>query len=123
MNILEKNEMIAKAKQEVIDAAKYYENKAGRRVTFEYTLVKGVNDSKEDAKDLAGLLKGMLCHVNLIPLNEVKDTGLKTTEREKALEFQKTLESLGIPTTIRRELGDDIDAACGQLRKNKQGIK
>ena len=68
------------------------------------------------AKALAGLLKGMLCHVNLIPLNEVKDTGLKTTEREKALEFQKTLEGLGIPATIRRELGDDIDAACGQLR-------
>ena len=100
----------------LLDACRRYAEKTSRRVTFEYTLVKGVNDSKEDAKDLAGLLKGMLCHVNLIPLNEVKDTGLKTTEREKAVEFQKTLESLGIPATIRRELGDDIDAACGQLR-------
>ena len=100
----------------LLDACRRYAEKTSRRVTFEYTLVKGVNDSKEDAKALAGLLKGTLCHVNLIPLNEVKDTGLKTTEREKALEFQKTLEGLGIPATIRRELGDDIDAACGQLR-------
>jgi 23S rRNA (adenine2503-C2)-methyltransferase len=85
-------------------------------VTFEYTLVKGVNDDPKDAEALAKLLRGMLCHVNLIPLNVVKETGFETSSRASALEFQKILESRGVPATIRRELGDDIDAACGQLR-------
>ena len=88
-------------------------------MTFEYALVKDVNDRVKDAEALAKLLKGMLCHVNLIPLNEVRETGLKTSERKSQLEFQKVLEQRGIPCTIRRELGDDIDAACGQLRLNR----
>lgn len=102
--------------EEVLDAVNRYTKKTNRRVTFEYTLVKDTNDRKEDALKLASLLNGMLCHVNLIPLNQVAETGLKTTDKDTAINFQKTLESKGIPATIRRELGDDIDAACGQLR-------
>ena len=75
---------------------------------------------EQSAKRLAGLLKGKLCHVNLIPLNEVKDSGFVTVSKSKAFEFQKALEEAGIPATIRRELGDDIDAACGQLRLNNE---
>ena len=102
--------------EEVLEAVNRYTKKTNRRVTFEYTLVKDTNDRKEDALKLASLLNGMLCHVNLIPLNQVAETGLKTTDKDTAINFQKTLESKGIPATIRRELGDDIDAACGQLR-------
>ena len=76
----------------------------------------GVNDSTEHAKMLASRLRGMLCHVNLIPLNKVEETGYDTTERGAVIRFQKVLNENGIPATIRRELGDDIDAACGQLR-------
>lgn len=100
----------------LIDACKEYGKATSRRVTFEYTLVKNVNDGAKDAETLARLLKGMLCHVNLIPLNVVKETGFETSTRASALEFRKILEAKGIPATIRRELGDDIDAACGQLR-------
>lgn len=100
----------------LIDACKEYGKATSRRVTFEYTLVKNVNDGAKDAETLARLLKGMLCHVNLIPLNIVKETGFETSTRASALEFRKILEAKGIPATIRRELGDDIDAACGQLR-------
>ena len=71
-------------------------------------------------KRLASLLKGLLCHVNLIPLNEVSETGLKTVDLKKAYEFQSYLNDKGIPCTIRRELGEDIDAACGQLRLSKK---
>lgn len=102
--------------EELISACRRYIQKTNRRVTFEYTLVKNVNDRREDAIKLATLLSGMLCHVNLIPLNVVEETGLKTSDKETAIVFQKMLESKGIPATIRRELGDDIDAACGQLR-------
>ena len=93
-----------------------YTEKTSRRITFEYTLVKGVNDSSEHARALASRLHGMLCHVNLIPLNKVEETGYDTTERGAVIKFQKVLNENGIPATIRRELGDDIDAACGQLR-------
>ena len=79
-------------------------------------MVKGVNDSTEYAKKLASRLHGMLCHVNLIPLNKVEETGYDTTEHGAVLHFQQVLEECGIPATVRRELGDDIDAACGQLR-------
>lgn len=102
--------------EQLIEACKAYGKATSRRVTFEYTLVKGVNDSPKDAEALAKVLRGMLCHVNLIPLNVVKETGFETSTRTSALEFQKILEARGIPATIRRELGDDIDAACGQLR-------
>lgn len=100
----------------LLTACREYAEKTSRRITFEYTLVKGVNDSMEHAKMLASRLRGMLCHVNLIPLNKVEETGYDTTERGAVLKFQKTLNENGIPATIRRELGDDIDAACGQLR-------
>ena len=102
--------------EELLDACRTYTEKTARRITFEYTLVKGVNDSTEHAKMLASKLRGMLCHVNLIPLNKVAETGYDTTDRTAVLKFQKTLNDNGIPATIRRELGDDIDAACGQLR-------
>lgn len=100
----------------LLDACRAYTDKTARRITFEYTLVKGVNDSEEYARKLASRLHGMLCHVNLIPLNKVEETGYDTTERGAVLHFQQVLEECGIPATVRRELGDDIDAACGQLR-------
>ena len=106
--------------KEVLSACDEYTKKTKRRITYEYTLVSGVNDSVQSAKRLAGLLKGKLCHVNLIPLNEVKDSGFVTVSKSKAFKFQKVLEEAGIPATIRRELGDDIDAACGQLRLNNE---
>ena len=102
--------------EQLIEACRAYGQATSRRVTFEYTLVKGVNDGPKDAEALAKVLRGMLCHVNLIPLNVVNETGFETSSRASALEFQRILESRGVPATIRRELGDDIDAACGQLR-------
>lgn len=105
---------------ELLDACKYYINKTGRRITFEYTLIDGVNDKIEHAKELANKLKGMLCHVNLIPVNAVTERNLKRSTQEKILEFKKVLDKNGIDTTIRRELGSDIDAACGQLRRRFQ---
>ena len=104
----------------LIETCRKYAEKTSRRVTFEYTLVKGVNDTREHALELAALLRGMLCHVNLIPLNKVEETGLDTSDNKTAQEFQKTLENKGIPATIRRELGDDIDGACGQLRLERK---
>ncbi|MBR5488776.1 MAG: 23S rRNA (adenine(2503)-C(2))-methyltransferase RlmN [Firmicutes bacterium] len=101
---------------ELLSACREYAEKTGRRVTFEYTLIKGVNDQKEHAEELVQRLRGMLCHVNLIPLNTVKESGFDTTAKKDAQAFQALLESKGIPATIRRELGDDIDGACGQLR-------
>ncbi len=100
----------------LLASCREYTEKTSRRITFEYTLVKGVNDSTEHAKMLSSRLSGMLCHVNLIPLNKVAETGYDTAERGAVLHFQKVLSESGIPATIRRELGDDIDAACGQLR-------
>ncbi len=88
-----------------------------RRITFEYALLAGVNDSKAEAQRLARLLKGMLCHVNLIPVNPVAGRGFTKPAGERVREFQQTLATYGIETTVRRELGTDIDAACGQLRR------
>lgn len=103
--------------KEVLEACKYYINKTGRRISFEYALIKGVNDSKEDALSLAKLLRGMIAHVNLIPVNEIKNGEyLKPTENSIEI-FMNTLNSSGVVTTVRRELGTDIDAACGQLRQ------
>lgn len=101
---------------ELLAACRDHERKTGRRITFEYTLVKGVNDRRENAEELVAALKGTLCHVNLIPLNQVKETGLAGTDRKSAEQFREILERRGIPATVRRELGSDIDAACGQLR-------
>ena len=102
----------------LLAACRAHGEATGRRVTFEYTLIEGKNDSEKSARALASLLKGMLCHVNLIPLNPVAETGLKSSGRERAEEFRSYLEAHGVPATIRRRLGADIDAACGQLRKN-----
>ena len=108
---------------ELISACRRYADRTSRRVTFEYTLVKDVNDSEIDADKLANLLRGMLCHVNLIPLNIVRERDFETTGRAAAQKFRERLESRGIPATIRRELGDDIDAACGQLRRSTMSEK
>lgn len=105
---------------ELLKTCRRYTDRTSRRITFEYTLVKGVNDSAEYARSLASQLRGMLCHVNLIPLNTVAESGLATAERGTVLEFQRILTENGIPATVRRELGDDIAAACGQLRLSEQ---
>ncbi len=100
----------------LIKACKDYIKTTGRRISFEYAVVENVNDSDENAKELAQLLKGMLCHVNLIPINPVKENSYKKPDRSKIEHFCKLLNDLGINTTIRRTLGQDIDASCGQLR-------
>ena len=102
---------------EVVDACKYYFEKTGRRVTFEYSLVGGVNDRDEDVKQLCGLIKGMNCHVNLIPVNPIKERTFVQPDNAVTLGFKNKLEKYGINATIRREMGRDIDGACGQLRK------
>lgn len=106
----------------VVEKAREYVSKTGRRISFEYTLVKGFNDEDEDMYALAKLLKNLNCHVNLIPLNEVSQTGLITSGRKRAEECMNILKQRGINATIRRQLGADIDGACGQLRL-KQSIK
>lgn len=102
---------------EVVDACKYYFDKTGRRVTFEYSLVGGVNDRDEDAKQLCSLIKGMNCHVNLIPVNPIKERDFVQPDNSVTQAFKNKLEKYGIQVTIRREMGRDIDGACGQLRK------
>lgn len=104
---------------ELLSACRYYFDKTGRRVSFEYTLISGKNDSIEDAAGLAKLLRrgmGVPCHVNLIMLNEVDETGLRTVDRKSATKFADELIRLGQNATVRRRLGSDIDASCGQLR-------
>lgn len=103
---------------EILDACKYYINKTGRRITFEYSLVSGVNDSKEDAKSLGKLLKGLLCHVNLIPVNEIKENTLKRPSKKTIDDFESIVKAQGLEVTVRREMGSDINAACGQLRRS-----
>ena len=98
-------------------AARAYAKKTGRRVVFEYALVEGVNDSRQDAVALAKLLRGMVCHVNLIPLNSVKERSLMGVSRAHAEEFAGWLTKEHISATVRREMGADIDGACGQLRR------
>ncbi len=106
---------------ELLGACRAYFEKTGRRVSFEYTLISGENDGEEDARRLAALLKkGMRgpCHINLIMLNKVDETGFQTPDRAGANRFRETLERCGMNATIRRRLGSDIDASCGQLRLN-----
>ena len=103
--------------EELIKACKYYINKTNRRISFEYALAKDNNDNIEDANRLVNLLKGMLCHVNLIPINKIEDGKYIKSTNENIIKFRDYLNSKGIVATIRRELGSDIDAACGQLRK------
>lgn len=101
---------------ELLDACHNYFEITGRRISFEYALIDGHNDSFEDAKKLADLLKGFICHVNIIPVNKIKERNYKS-DRKSAYRFQKFLEQLGVNATVRRTLGADIDAACGQLRR------
>ncbi len=106
---------------EVLDACIYYFRQTGRRVTFEYSLVGGVNDTDEDAEHLCSLVGGLncpgFCHVNLIPVNPIKERDFVESDRKDILNFQKKLEMRHINATIRREMGRDIDGACGQLRR------
>ena len=101
---------------ELLAACRDYEIKTGRRVSFEYALIAGVTDTPELADELGRKLKGTLCHVNLIPVNEIKEREYKRSGRAAAGEFVKRLERYGITATVRRRLGADISAACGQLR-------
>ena len=103
---------------EVLAACDYYFQRTGRRVTFEYSLVAGVNDTPRDAEGLAKLLKGRNCHLNLIPVNPIKERDYRKPSRQNAVKFQNKLEKNGINVTIRREMGSDIDGACGQLRRS-----
>ncbi len=103
---------------EVLDACRNYFEKTGRRITFEYSLVGGKNDSEEDAQRLAELIKGLNCHINLIPVNPIKERNFVRSEMKVILNFKNKLEKYQINVTIRREMGQDIDGACGQLRKS-----
>ena len=102
---------------ELMEACAYYFEQTGRRITFEYSLVKDVNDTKEDAEQLAGLVEHLNCHVNLIPVNPIKERDYEQSEKRAVEAFKNKLEKKGVNTTIRREMGRDIDGACGQLRR------
>ena len=103
---------------EVMDVCRYYHDKTGRRLTFEYSLVGGVNDHAEDARELADLLKGLNGHVNLIPVNPIKERDFVQPSSSVTQAFKNKLEKYGINVTIRREMGRDINGACGQLRRS-----
>ena len=103
--------------EEVLEACQYYFDMTGRRITFEYSLVAGVNDGETEAKQLGKLLKGMNCHVNLIPVNPIKERDFVQPNSKSVQDFKNKVEKYGINVTIRREMGRDIDGACGQLRK------
>lgn len=104
--------------EELMEAARYYTQTSGRRITFEYSLVKGVNDSKAQAGELAALVKGINCHINLIPVNPIKERDFEQSGQEHISKFKHILEKKHIQVTVRREMGRDISAACGQLRKS-----
>lgn len=105
--------------EKLIKACRYYIEQTGRRISFEYTLIRGVNDNEAEARELLKLIKGLLCHVNLIPVNEVKESGFSASDRNAVEKFRAVLEKGGISATVRREMGADISAACGQLRANR----
>lgn len=109
---------------EIIEACKDYFEKTKRKIYFEYTLVKGINDSNDDVLRLSKLLSGLMCHVNIIPLNEVKERSLKGTGRAFAYDFCEKLNKAGVSATVRRTMGEDIAGACGQLRNKilKEGV-
>ena len=110
---------------EVLDACRYYVEKTGRRVIFEYALIKNVNCDLKHAEELARRLRGLQCHVNLIPLNDVKERNLEAPSKQEVAAFQRRLELKNISATVRREMGADIDGACGQLRRKalESGVK
>ncbi len=103
--------------EELMEACRNYFKKTGRRLTFEYSLVGGENDSQEDAEELAHLIKGLNCHINLIPVNPIKERSYVQSDKKVIANFQNKLEKYQINVTIRREMGSDIDGACGQLRR------
>lgn len=105
---------------ELLKACKYYADTTGRRISFEYAMIKGINDSDECAVELAKQLKGILCHVNLIPINNVRETSFIKSSVERQKKFIDILASRGITATVRRTLGSDINASCGQLRASKR---
>ena len=107
----------------LLKSCRDYFARTGRRISFEYALIEGVNDSPQCAGELAALLKGMPCHVNLIPVNPVKERGFRRGSRQNILRFQKLLADRGVNATIRRELGSDINAACGQLRRETEQVE
>ena len=104
--------------KEVLDACRYYYEQTGRRITFEYSLVGGVNDTRQDAEELTRLIGKFPCHVNLIPVNPIKERDFVQPNKQECQAFRNKLEKNGINVTIRREMGRDIDGACGQLRKS-----
>src|SRR5699024_9176978 len=111
---------------QLIAACRRYQETTGRRVSFEYSMVRGVNDSPATAKELAALIRGMGAHVNLIPINPVDGSPYSATDAENVKRFQSLLTDLGVNATVRRRLGSDISAACGQLRREeaaKEGRK
>ena len=103
--------------EQLIPACRRYQKETGRRISFEYSMVRGVNDSSEMAQKLANLIKGMGAHVNLIPITPVDGSPYSATDDANVHRFQKELEALGVNATVRRRLGTDISAACGQLRR------
>ncbi len=105
--------------EELMKACKYYTEKTNKRISFEYALAKENNDNLADAKELVKLLRGMLCHVNLIPINKIENGKYSKSTNENILKFRDYLNEKGIVATVRRELGSDIEAACGQLRKKE----
>ncbi len=109
--------------KEILAACDYYYEKTGRRLSFEYSLVAGINDTSVDAKELVNLLRGKNCHINLIPVNPIKEVDYKKPSKKNAHEFKNKLEKSGINVTIRREMGSDIDGACGQLRSKHAKCK
>ncbi|MFX0549121.1 23S rRNA (adenine(2503)-C(2))-methyltransferase RlmN [Hathewaya histolytica] len=104
--------------KELIDICNYYIDKTGRRITFEYALIKNFNDMDIHAEELSKILKGLLCHVNLIPVNEVKERNYERSDNDSIEKFKNILEKNKVQVTIRREMGSDINAACGQLRRS-----
>lgn len=104
--------------EEVLEACDAYFTETGRRISFEYSLVKGVNDNTNEAEELSRLLKGKNCHVNLIPVNPIKEREYRRSSHEEIEAFKNTLEKNGINATVRREMGSDIQGACGQLRRS-----
>ena len=103
--------------KEILDACRYYIEKTNRRVTFEYALIKDINDSEKDAQALSKLLKGMLCHVNIIPINKVEERDFEKPDKTFVYKFRDNLEKNNIPATVRISMGSDISGACGQLRR------
>ena len=104
--------------EQIMDACRYYLSQTARRISFEYSLVKGVNDTPECARQLIKLVHGLNCHINLIPVNPIKERDYEQSEKNSIHSFKETLEKAGVNVTIRREMGRDIDGACGQLRQN-----